>query len=89
MNVSIYNYYHLSFTQGNFESLLNVSETYTPPHTHTLESKVTKNSTLECKENDQKLRISHVKNVNKRKNPLTPVKLESKKQDKKVLVIKK
>ena len=31
------------------------------------------------------LKISDVKNVNKRKNRLTPVKLESKKQDKKLL----
>ena len=31
------------------------------------------------------LRIPKVKNVDKRKNRLTPVKLESKKQDKKVL----
>ena len=31
------------------------------------------------------LRISNVKNVNKRKNLFTPVKLENKKQDKKVL----
>ena len=31
------------------------------------------------------LRISDVKNVNKSKNRLTPAKLESKKQDKKVL----
>ena len=30
------------------------------------------------------LRISHVKNVNKMKNRLTPIKLESKKQDKNV-----
>ena len=34
---------------------------------------------------NEMLRISDVKNVNKRKNRLTPVKLESKKQDKKVL----
>ena len=58
-----------------------------PPttHTQTLESKETKTKTLECKEKVQKLRISHVKNVNKRKNRLPPVKLESKKQDKKVM----
>ena len=53
--------------------------------THTHEIKGTKVGTLECKENDQMLRISDVKNVNKRKNRLAPVKLESKKQHKKVL----
>ena len=56
----------------------------TPPHTR--KSKEKKNSTLECKGNDQMLRILEVKNVNKSKDRLTPVKLESKKQDKKVLV---
>ena len=49
------------------------------------QSTETKDSTLECKENDQIFKISHVKNVNKRKNRLTPLKLERKKQDKKVL----
>ena len=53
-------------------------------HTHALESNETKTRALECIECDQKLRISHVKNVNKRKNRLTPVKLESKKQHKKI-----
>ena len=48
-----------------------------PTHTHTLESKETKNSTLECKETGQMLRIWDVKNVNKRKIRLTLVKLES------------
>ena len=43
-----------------------------------------KNITLEWKEIDQMLRISDHKNVNKRKNPLTPAKLETKKQDKKI-----
>ena len=33
--------------------------------------------------NSSNLQISHEKNANKRKNPLTPVKLESKNQDKK------
>ena len=47
--------------------------------------KYTKTSFLECKENDQKLLFQHVKNVNKSKNRPTPVKLESKKQDKKVM----
>ena len=47
----------------------------THTHIHTLESKETKNSILECKETDQIFKISHVKNVNKRKNRLTPVKL--------------
>ena len=56
-----------------------------PPHTHSQVSKETKISTLECKENDQIFKIFHVKNVNKRENRLTPVKLESRKQDKKVL----
>ena len=54
-----------------------------PTHTHMIESKQTKTGTLECKENDQTLRISDHKNVNKSKNPLTPAKLENKKQDKK------
>ena len=56
-----------------------------PTHTHCLESTETINSTLECKQMDQIFKIFHVKNVNKRKNRLTPVKLESKKQHKKVL----
>ena len=55
------------------------------PSTHTLERKTRKSGTLECKENDQKLTISDVKNVNKIKNRLTPVKLESKKEDKKAM----
>ena len=37
-----------------------------PTHTHTLESKEMKTITLECKEIGQMLRISDVKNVNKR-----------------------
>ena len=52
--------------------------------THTLERKTRKTHTLECKKQLRKSKISHVKNVNKRKYRLTPVKLESKKQDKKV-----
>ena len=54
-----------------------------PPHTHTDTPRTneTKNNTLECKENDQIFKISHVKNVNKNKNPLTPTKLDSKKQE--------
>ena len=55
----------------------------TPPPTHK-KAKKSKNSTLECKENYKMLGILDVKNVNKRKNRLTPAKLESKKQDKKV-----
>ena len=51
------------------------------PPTHTLKNKDTKTGILECKEKDQKSKISHVKNVNKRKNRLILVKLESKKQD--------
>ena len=38
---------------------------------------------LECKKQIQLSKISDHKNVNKRKNRLTPAKLESKKQDKK------
>ena len=38
-----------------------------PTHTHILERKETKHSTLECKENSQKSKISHQKNVNKAK----------------------
>ena len=70
-----------------FWKLLFQDETTTSPplHTYTLERKETKNSFLQCKENDQMLKNSDVKNVNKSKNRLTPVKLESKKQDKKVL----
>ena len=56
----------------------------TNPLLPTLESKETKASPLECIESDQKSKISHVKPVNKSKNPLTPVKLESRKQYKKV-----
>ena len=59
------------------------STTFPPSHTHMLESKEKKNNILECKENDQMLKNPDMKNVNKRKNSLTPVKLESKKQDKK------
>ena len=54
-----------------------------PPPLHTLERKCTKTGTVECIESDQKSKISHVKNVNKRKNHCSPVKLESKKQGKK------
>ena len=57
----------------------------TPTPTHSLERKETKNSTLECKENNEMLKNPEVKNVNKSKNRLTPAKLDSKKQDKKVL----
>ena len=59
------------------------------PHIHTLESKQKKKSTLECKENDQILKNSDYKNVNKRKNRLTLLKLESKKHDKKTLAPRK
>ena len=58
-------------------------------HTHTIECKETKNSTLECKENGQMMRISHHKNVNKNKNPFTPAKIKSKKKKKKKKTIKK
>ena len=53
-----------------------------PPHTHTLESKETKSSTLEFKENDQILKNPDPKNLNKSNNHLTSAKLENKKQDK-------
>ena len=56
-----------------------------PPYTHTLESKETKKSTLECKENSQMLKIQDHKNVNKSKNRLTPLKLYSKKHKKKIM----
>ena len=59
-----------------------------PPPTHTIESKGTKNSTLEWKENGQKSINSHHKNVNKSKNRLTPLKLGSKKHDKKVMALR-
>ena len=55
-----------------------------PPHTH-YKAKKMKNSTLECKENDQMQRISHEKNVNKSKIHCSPVKLEIKKQGKTIL----
>ena len=55
-----------------------------PPTTaHTLESNETKTGTLECREKVEMLKISHLKNVNIRKNRCTPVKLDSNKQDKK------
>ena len=44
------------------------------PHTHYKANK-RKNSTLECRENSQMLRISDHKNLKKSKNPLTPAKL--------------
>ena len=53
------------------------------PHTHTRKQRKVKNSTLECKENGQILIISDRKNVKKSKNRLTPLKLYSKKHDKK------
>ena len=56
-----------------------------PPHTHTIESKDMKISIVECKENDPKSKISHQKNVNKSKKHCSPVKLERKKHDKKVI----
>ena len=45
-------------------------------------------SNLECKENNQILKISHHKNVNKRKNRLTPVKLESERLGKKIIALR-
>ena len=58
-----------------------------PSHIHTLtltlQNKETKHSTLECKENSQIFKISDHKSVNKSKNWLTPLKLYSKKHDKK------
>ena len=55
--------------------------------THTLESKEMKNSTLESKKLVQKSINPYHKNVNKSKNRLALAKLESKKQDKKVLAL--
>ena len=43
---------------------------------------------LECNENNQILKISHHKNVNKRKNRLTPVKLESERLGKKIIALR-
>ena len=45
-------------------------------------------STLECKKSVQMLRISDHKNVKKKKNHLTPLKLYSKKQDEKVIALR-
>ena len=59
----------------------------TPPslaHTHT-RMKELKTGTLESKKEVQNSNISHVKNMNKKKNRLTPVKIISKKQAKKVV----
>ena len=58
------------------------------PPTDTLESKKRKNVTLECKENSQTLNISDHKTVNKSKNRLTPLKLYSKKHDKKGMALR-
>ena len=55
------------------------SQACNPPPTHlqtdTIKQRKGKNNTLECIEIDQILRISDHKNVNKRKNRLTPLKL--------------
>ena len=58
-----------------------------PTHTHTLtlQTKEKEKITLDCKEINQMLKISVHKNVNKSKNHCSPVKLESKKQDKKIM----
>ena len=76
--------------RGNAKTCL-VLECYilvllSPPPTHTLESEEMKNNTLECNKNDEMPENPDVKNVNKKKNHLTPVKLQSKKHDKKTLV---
>ena len=63
--------------------LLNSDYLEASPPPHTLESKETEKSALECKENSQILKIPDHKNVNK--NRLTPLKLYSKKHDKKVM----
>ena len=47
--------------------------------------KDTKTRTLKCRKKVQKSKIPHVKSVNNQKYRLTPVKLESKKQAKKVI----
>ena len=58
------------------------------PHTHIhTRMKEMKTGTLECKKQVQKSKISHHKNVNKRKICLAPVKLESKKHDKKIIAL--
>ena len=56
----------------------------TPPHTHT-SMKEKKKRHFNARNKFKTEKIPHHKNINKRKNRLTPVKLESKKQDKKVL----
>ena len=65
------------------------SQACNPPPTHlqtdTIKQRKGKNNTLECIEIDQILRISDHKNVNKSKNYCSQVKLESKKQDKKIM----
>ena len=48
-----------------------------------------KTVTLESKKNVQKMKNSHVKNVNNHKNHYSPVKIESKKQAKKVIAERK
>ena len=55
-----------------------------PPPTHQ-KAKTHENKHSTMQETGSIVRISGVKNVNKRKNRLTPAKLESKKQDKKLL----
>ena len=57
--------------------------TYTPPNTHTGKQKDTKHSTVECNKDGQIFKISDHKNANKSKNRLIPLKLYSKKHDKK------
>ena len=59
-----------------------------PTHTHTRKKIKEETTTLECKENSQILKISNHKNVNKSNNRLTPLKLYSKKHDKKVMALR-
>ena len=85
----LYNFpYPLAFTSWWYQYLssfihMSFADLLSPPshtHAHTLENKEMKTCTLECRERVKKSKVPDVKNVNKRKNRLTSVKLESKKQ---------
>ena len=82
-------FYYYSSEKNISSTLWQVESNYykcaSDPPPFTLERKDTENSTLECKENGQISNISDHKNVNKRKNRLTPLKLCSKKHDKKLM----
>ena len=66
------NHYHRYQPLNPYHSIVDLLPPFPP---HTAKQKDTKTNTLECKGNGQMLRISHHKNVNKRKNRLTPFKL--------------